>query len=164
MWEVVRDLVTTLLALVLVLVLAWLALRWLNRRMPGMGGGSTERLIKVLDRVTVGKSTVLVLVRVKDTVMLVAVSDHAVEKLAEYDAAGGAFDIQKAAQTNPSFADALRDTLAKSRFGGGRRQSPDDGTLDVEALKKEEEEAAPKAEPLVTWADTEAAEDERHGE
>ncbi|MDL2294136.1 flagellar biosynthetic protein FliO [Ruminococcaceae bacterium OttesenSCG-928-D13] len=176
MWEVFRDLLTTLLALVLVLVLAWLALRWLNRRVPGMGGGSTERLIKVLDRVTVGKNTVLVLVQVKNTVMLVAVGDHTVEKLAEFDAADGAFDIPKAAQQNPSFADALKDTLAKSRFGGTRKQNTGAEHLDIEALIAQEEKAVPGAEAPDTWAKAEAfserqsaaedtgGEDERHEE
>lgn len=116
MWEAIREIGGVILALVLVLLLAWLVLRWLNNRMPGLGGGSTERMIRVLDRVAVGKNVVVLLVRVKDTVMLVAVSDHAIEKLAEFDAADGSFDVKKAAAENPSFAAALKDAVAKTKL------------------------------------------------
>lgn len=114
-WEAAKQIVGALLALVLVCALAWVVLRWINRRMPSLGGGSTKRLITVLDRVAVGKNAVVLLLHVAGRVMLVAVSDHAIEKLAEYDAENGEFEVPDTPE-NPSFAAALKDAAAKAGF------------------------------------------------
>lgn len=114
-WEAAKQIIGALLALVLVCALAWVVLRWINQRMPSLGGGSTKRLITVLDRVAVGKNAVVLLLHVGGRVMLVAVSDHAIEKLAEFDAENGEFEVP-ATPDNPSFAAALKDAASKAGF------------------------------------------------
>lgn len=119
-WEAALKLGGALLALCLVLLLAWLMLRWMSRRAPGASGGG--RAIKVLDRVAAGRNGSLLLLRVKDKVLLVGFSDHAVQTLCEFDDPDGSFEAQQAAK-NPAFSDALKDAARKMGFkpkdGGG---------------------------------------------
>ncbi len=110
--DVYLRIIGALAALVVVLLLAWLLLRWMNRRVPGMAGNA--KMIKVLDRVSVGKGGMLMLVRVQDKVILLVAGDHVAEKLLEFDDPDGAFEPKIAA--SPSFAGALKD--AAKRFGG----------------------------------------------
>jgi flagellar biosynthetic protein FliO len=113
---------STLLALVLVLFLAWLLLRWMNRRVPGMGGGG--RLIKVLDRTQAGKNSSILLLRVQDKVFLVAVSEHAIEKLYEFDDSDGQIAPPKAPEY-ASFSNTLKD--AAKRFSTRGKGDGEDG-------------------------------------
>ena len=110
--DVTLRILGALLALVVVLLLAWLLLRWMNKRVPGGGAGS--KLIKVLDRVAVGRGCMLLLVRVQGKVILLAMGERVAEKLLEFDDPDGAFEPKIAA--SPSFAGALKD--AAKRFGG----------------------------------------------
>ena len=110
--DVYLRIIGALVALVAVLLLAWLLLRWMNRRVPGMAGNA--KMIKVLDRVNVGKGGIMMLVRVQDKVILMVVNDHVAEKLLEFDDPDGTFD-PKTGDT-PSFSNALKD--AAKRFGG----------------------------------------------
>ncbi|NLW78099.1 MAG: flagellar biosynthetic protein FliO [Ruminococcaceae bacterium] len=82
-WGTILRVLGTIAALVLVLFLAWLLLRWMNKRMPGMSGSG--KMIKVLDRTAAGKNSSILLLRVEDKVLLVAISEHAIEKLCEFD-------------------------------------------------------------------------------
>lgn len=109
------------LSLALVLGCAYVLLRWINRRVPGMSGGS-GRLIQVLDRVSVGRSGSILLVRIKDKVMLLGISDHAVEKLCEFDDPDETMVLPKA-EDLPSFSQALKD--AAKRFTGGPKNGGD---------------------------------------
>jgi flagellar biogenesis protein FliO len=121
-WSVALQFIGALVALALVLLLAWVVLRWVNKRRPGYGGGNASRAIRVLDRVVVGRNSTLLLLRVKDTVMLVAVSEHAIQKLAEYDASEADCAPHTAADL-PSFAQALRD--AGKKLGLGKKDGGD---------------------------------------
>ena len=114
-WSLAWRIVGTLLALALVCLLAWALLRWINRLQPGMSG-SSKRLIRILDRVSVSKNQSLLLVRVQNAVMLVAFNEHTAVKLAEFDAAKGGFDPETSSDTPPSFSSALRDTLSRAGF------------------------------------------------
>ena len=117
----------TLGALVLVLVLAWLLLRWMNRRVPGMGGApGAGRLIRVLDRLPVNRDCQLMLVKVRDRVVLLAVSAHHTEKLCEFDDADGTFAPAVAAES-PTFSAALKDAARKFGLGPKDGLSPKDG-------------------------------------
>lgn len=118
-WDAATSIGGMLLALVLVLFLAWVALRFLNKRMPGLGGGGASRAIHVLDRVMVGKNSSVILLRVKDTVMLVAFSEHGVQKLYEFAAEEGEYEPARPGEL-PSFTAALRDAAKKlGKRGGG---------------------------------------------
>lgn len=74
--------ITVLASLCFVLFLAYWLLHWLNKRMPSQatGGG-----IRVLDRLNIGKDKCLLVVKVADKTMLIAVSNNNIEKLADYD-------------------------------------------------------------------------------
>lgn len=110
-FEAAARIVGAIAALGLVLLLAYFLLHWLNKRMPGMSGGP-NRLIQVLDRVAVGRGGSIMLLRVQDKVLLVAVTDKAVEKLCEFDDPEG-----KIAQPEPlqamDFSAALKEAGAK---------------------------------------------------
>lgn len=125
LYEVVLRVISALAALVVVLLLAWLLLRWLNKRMPGMSGGSA-RMITVLDRVAVGKSGVVLLLRVQDKVFLVAVNEHAIEKLHEFEDPEGIMKLPDVV-ANPSFAEALKDAAGKVGFGKKKDENKDGG-------------------------------------
>lgn len=102
-----------MVALILVLLAAWLLLRWMNNRMPGMGSGGASRLVKVLDRVPVGKNSSILLLRVQDKVLLVAVTEHGAEKLCEFDDPDGLIAPDTPAGEVPGFAAVLKDTARK---------------------------------------------------
>lgn len=125
MLEALGQILWVVIALALVLGLAWVLLRWMNKRVPGMGGGA--RLIKVLDRVALGKSGSLLLVRVQDKVLLVAFSERAVEKLCEFDDPDGTLSLPDVVDT-PSFAAALKDAAAKIGIGGKDGKGDGSGT------------------------------------
>ncbi|MDL2219917.1 flagellar biosynthetic protein FliO [Ruminococcaceae bacterium OttesenSCG-928-O06] len=121
--EAVLQLVGAILGLIVVLLLAWVLLSWLSRRLPGVSGGA-GRMIQILDRVSVGRNSVILLVRAGGKVFLVAVSDHAVEKLCEFDDEAGEFVPAVPAQAVP-FSDALRDAAKKFGFKGKRDDNGD---------------------------------------
>lgn len=110
-WELVSRVLGAVLALALVLASAWLLLRWINRRIPGMSGGS-GRLIQVLDRVSAGRNGSLMLIRIKEKVMLIGISDNHVEKLCEFDDPDETMKLPTP-QDLPSFTDALKDAAKK---------------------------------------------------
>lgn len=114
-WDAAAKILGTLAALVLVLLLAWLLLRWMNKRMPGVSGGA-QRAIKVLDRLPVGKNGTILLLRVQDKVLLVAVGERGAEKLYEFDDPDGKFDLPKPGGTT-GFSDALKDAAKKMGLG-----------------------------------------------
>ncbi len=125
-WEAAGRIIGALVALALVLFLAWWVLRWVNKRVPGMGAaGGANRLIKVLDRVSVGKNSTVVLMRVEDKVLLVAVSEHAIEKLQEFDDPDGKIKLPETPQ-NLQFSSVMKDAM--SRFTG--KDSSKDGGKD----------------------------------
>ena len=82
-WEAIVRVLGAILALALVLFLAWLVLRLLNRAMPGLQGTAAGRgrFVQVPERIPYGKGPTLLLLRVQSTVILVACSVPAGEKL-----------------------------------------------------------------------------------
>lgn len=124
-WEAIIRVLGAILALALVLFLAWLVLRLLNRAMPGLQGTSAGRgrFVQVLERIPYGKGTTLLLLRVQNTVMLVACTEHAVEKLWEIEDADGSFQPPAPGEM-PSFADSLKS--AAGRMGLGKRHDGED--------------------------------------
>lgn len=124
MGETIMRILGAIAALALVLFLAYILLRWLNKRMPGLGaGGAAGKMITVLDRVTLGKNSSILLVRVQDRVFLVGISENAVQTLAEFDDPEGELTLPDKGE-NPSFSEAMKDAVAKMGFGkkdkGGR--------------------------------------------
>lgn len=122
-WEITVRMFGLVAALALVLFLAWAVMRWMNKRLPGLGGGGGGRLIHVLERMPVGKSGQLLLVRVQDKVLFVAVSEHNAEKLCEFDDPEGLITGPEVME-NPSFSEALKDAMGKiglgNKGGGGK--------------------------------------------
>lgn len=113
--EVSLRIVGAIVALVLVLFLAWLLLNWLGNRMPGLRTGS-GRLIQVLDRVSLGRSSGLMLVRVHTRVLLVGFSDKTIELISEFDDPDET--IKKLDDAEPmGFQDALKSAAKQLGFG-----------------------------------------------
>lgn len=112
-WDLVGRIMGALVALILVLLAAWMLLRWMNNRVPGMGGGGAARLVKVLDRVAVGRNSSILLLRVQDKVLLVAMTEHGAEKLCEFDDPDGTIAPDTPAGDVPGFAAVLKDTARK---------------------------------------------------
>lgn len=111
-------------ALAIVLVLAYFFLRWLSRRGMGIGTGSAKsRMITVLDRITLGRNSSILLVKVQERVFLVGINEHSIQTLAEIDDPEGELRLPDPGE-NPAFSDALKDAVSKMGFGkkdkGGR--------------------------------------------
>lgn len=107
----VGTILSALVALIFVLLLAYYVLRWVGRRMPAQMGSSK---IKVLDRVVLGQDKCLVLVSVAEKVMLVGMSNGAVEKICDVENTEDLIDPP--VQTS-SFSDALKESLKKNLGG-----------------------------------------------
>lgn len=101
-----------LVVLVLVLLAAWMLLRWMNKKMPGMGTGGNARLIRVLDRVAVSRTSSILLLRVQDKVFLVAITEHGAEKLSEFDDPDGTI-TPPIPQEGSAFSSILLDTAKR---------------------------------------------------
>lgn len=112
-WDIAGQMMGALVALILVLLAAWLLLRWVNKRLPGLGGGSTSRLVTVLDRVPIGRNSSILLLRVQDKVLLVAMTEHGAEKLCEFDDPDGMIAPDTPAADVPGFAAVLKETALK---------------------------------------------------
>ena len=116
--EVVLRILGAILALAFVLFLAWFCLRFLNRRIPGFGGGG-GRMITVLDRVNLGKNNGLFLVRVEDKVFLIGMSEHAVSTIREFDDPEGKLTLPERPENIP-FTEALKEAAAKLKDRSGK--------------------------------------------
>ncbi len=110
--ETVLRILGALVALVFVLLLAWFILQWLGKRMNGLAPGTGGRLLNVLDRVSFGKGGSLLLVRVDKKVFLIAVSEHAIEKIAELDDPDENLRLPDVTGTAP-FGETFKEALAK---------------------------------------------------
>lgn len=124
--EALLRIIGAIAALALVLFLAWLMMRWLGRRMPGLSTGQS-RLIKVLDKTSFGRNSGLLLVRVHDKVLLIGFTDHATTTLGEFDDPEGKIaKVEDVAQ--PSFTEALKG--AAEQLGFKRDKNGQDGGED----------------------------------
>lgn len=76
------DLAVTLLAFLAVILLAWLAARWLLRRMygPGSGGGR----VRVLERLPLEPRRSLYLIEAGEKLLLVGCTEHDIRVLGEF--------------------------------------------------------------------------------
>ena len=122
--EVAGRIVTAILSLVLVLALAYFVLRWMGKRAPGVMSGK-GRMITVLDRVSTGRNSGMMLVRVGERVLLVAYSEHNVEKVYDFDDPDGKFVPPLPPGNMMNFSDALKE--AASKFGAGKKNGGGDG-------------------------------------
>ncbi len=112
--ETVLRILGTLLALVFVLALAWFILHWLNSRTGNLGGfARSGRLLQVLDRMTIGKNSTLLLVRVQSKVYLIAVSDHSIQTINEWDDPEHTIQAPPPPENLLSFQDALKEAAKK---------------------------------------------------
>ncbi len=109
--ETILRIMGALAALALVLFLAWFTLRWLGTRMGGTPGGS-NRLLHILDRVSFGKNSSLLLVRVQQKVYFMAVSEHAIEKIGEFDDPEGLIQTPSPTEVLP-FSDTMKQAMQK---------------------------------------------------
>jgi flagellar protein FliO/FliZ len=75
------DLAVTLLAFFAVILLAWLAARWLLRRMYGPGSGGR---VRVLERVPLEPRRSLYLVEAGEKLLLVGATEHDIRLLGEF--------------------------------------------------------------------------------
>jgi len=108
-------LLKTILALVIVIGLAWALLRWgLGRLLPGRARGGSE--ITVVDRQPLDGRRQVVLVQAYGRYLLLGVGDGSVTLLAEVNADAVAEAQQKrAAQPPKRFADVLRAALGRGQ-------------------------------------------------
>lgn len=119
--EAFLRIVGAIAALVLVLFLAWLLLRWLNGRMPGTRSAAAGKMIQVLDRMSLGRTSGVVLLRVHTRVLLVGYSDRQTQTLAEFeDPEGEICAVQDLEAVG--FADALKNAAKQMGFGPKKGQ------------------------------------------
>lgn len=77
----------TILAMIIIIALAFLSIKYIMPRFIQMRRRADSN-IKVLDFQTLDQRRVVYLLQIKDKEVAVAVSDHAVSKLCEWDIAG----------------------------------------------------------------------------
>jgi flagellar protein FliO/FliZ len=77
------DLLVTLLAFLVIVLGAWLAARWLMRRMYGPGATAGGR-IRIVERVPLEPRRTLYLLEAGEKLLLVGVTDHDIRVLAEF--------------------------------------------------------------------------------
>jgi flagellar biosynthetic protein FliO len=108
-------LLKTILALVIVIALAYALLRWgLKRLMPGHAAGGGE--ISILDRQPLDSRRQVVLVKAYGRYLLLGVGDGSVTLLTELEAdAVAEAERRRAAQPPRRFADVLRATLGRDK-------------------------------------------------
>lgn len=117
MREQLATILTTLLALVFVILLAYITIRWMGSRMTGQKGA---RLIRVLDRVVIGQDKCLLVVRVGQQVMLVGMSGDSVVKLSDLPELRSLTELHQA--DSPDFSDAMRDAIERGKGLFGKRE------------------------------------------
>lgn len=107
-----------LLAVVVILVLAYLATRWISTRGIGsiMGAGSGGDFC-VLRQIVVGRSERLLLVRVGERCLLLGVAAGGISLLKELEPEEAADWLKPKQQSNgaPSFLDILRENFKKKK-------------------------------------------------
>lgn len=105
-------LLKTVLALIIVIGLVWVLLRWgLARLLPGRGRGTEMR---VLDRLALDGRRQVVLVQAYGRYLLLGVGDGSTTLLTELDAdAVAEAERRRAEQPQRNFADVLRAALGK---------------------------------------------------
>lgn len=106
---------SALCALLFVLALAYITIKWMGRRMSVQ---TNSRLIKVLDRVMIGQDKCLLVVQVAEETMLVGMSGDAVTKLCDLT---GNPALGSAQPDSPEFSAVLRDTLLGGWKGTGKK-------------------------------------------
>jgi len=108
-------LLKTILALVIVIALAYALLRWgLKRLMPGQGAGGGE--IRILDRQALDGRRQVVLVKAYGRFLLLGVGDGSVTLLTEVEAeAVTEAERRRAAHPPKRFADVLRTALSRDK-------------------------------------------------
>ncbi len=109
----------SLAMLVVVLVLAYLATRWMGKRFSVQG---STGMVKILDRVFVGQDKALMIIEVGDQTMLVGMTTHSMTKLCDIENPGQ-LKMQPTDET-PDFSSLLRDTL-KRGWGGSKSKKED---------------------------------------
>ena len=113
------EAVGMLVTVILILVLAWWTTRWISARgisggnaLPvGAGGGSLE----VVERLAVGRTASLLLLRTGDRYCLLGVTEGQITLLKEWQGEEAAW-IQARRETSPAgFGDILREVLRKKQ-------------------------------------------------
>lgn len=118
LFEGVTTIISALVTLIFVLALAYIVLRWVGRRMPAQTG---SKQIKVLDRVPVSQDKCLMLVSVAGKVMLIGMSNGAVEKLCDFEGEAAEALCTPEQAATMSFSDALKENMKKNWGGGAER-------------------------------------------
>ena len=108
--ESVTMALSTLAALVAVLLAAWFILKWMGKRMPGQ---TSSRHIKILDRVVLGQDKCLLLVRVAGKAMLIGMTSGAATKLCDVDEDG--LEPDAPLPSAQSFSSVFQSFLAKNK-------------------------------------------------
>lgn len=104
----IGTILAALAALAIVLLLAYVALKWMGQKLPTQ---NASRHIKVLDRMVLGREKYLMLVRVAEKTVLVGVSTNSVEKICEIEDPEAMLEVP--APQGVSFADVLKESLKK---------------------------------------------------
>ncbi len=112
--ETVLRILGSLIALVFVLALAWFVLHWLSSRTgSAYSFGRSGKLLQVLDRLAIGKNSSMVLVRVQSKVYLIAISEHCIQTINEWDDPDETIKAPPPPENLLSFQDALKEAAKK---------------------------------------------------
>ena len=114
-WESAVTIFSTFAALIFVLGVAYLTIRWMSRRMSLQPG---TRIIKVIDRVMIGQDKCLLIIQIGEKAMLIGMSQNSVQKLSDLE------DIPQLPVNlaqGAEFSEFLMDTFKKGWTGIGKK-------------------------------------------
>lgn len=110
--ENIGAIISTIAGFVLILLLAYWAVRILGR---GFAANSMGRMIQVLERISLGADKQLLIVKTADRVFLLGVTAHHIEKLEELQS--DKFPVPLSPQREESFLDIFKRALDFKKEG-----------------------------------------------
>lgn len=113
----------TLVAMVVVLALAYYTTRWLGKR---INTGSGTGLIKVLDKTMIGQGKLLAVIKIGDKTMLVGVAENSITKLCDIEESDIVLE-DNSKKSNVSFHEslkfALKNTMGAKKEDKGKKEN-----------------------------------------
>lgn len=129
------ELVFTLVALVLVIVLAYFVSKWIGRR-GGLQAQGGLKHFKVIDKLFLAQDRAIYIVKVGQKTMLLGVTQHHIENLGEVEI-DESISLDKPAPQ--SFSDTFKAALKNGWGIGTNKSNPDKPSADGEETHKRDD-------------------------